>query len=534
MLILPRLSLSWPGAAALAAMILMTPPNVARAATPVSQLSEFDRAIPGRPLHPRTGTHLFAARGEFQAFQIAMPAPPAGFQLLDATCSDLMSDGHRSIARTNVTIYREHYVYVDSASPDWRGPNRSQGPGWYPDPLIPFRNAETGKPLAGVYRASPFRVSGSEILTLWVDVFVPRGTAPGDYHAVLTLSSDTGKVEIPWNLTVWNFELPLKPSLRSSFTFWNPAGKDAIEELLRHRLMPLRIPEAASSERQWQSSLGLSMTGTGFWSGADNSNCTMQPAPSVKTLLASVAAHDSGLYLFNYTADEVGNCRNLYPAIQAWARNLHEAHIRNLVVIAPTPQLYDDGGGTGRSAVDIWVVLPMQFPAATTQLAAIRAHGGELWSYNAAVQDPYSPKWLIDYDPIGYRLQAGFLSQSLGLTGLLYWRIDRWDGDVWKNVNNKGVFSAGNYPGEGLLLYPGGPAGVPGVVPSLRLKQLREGVQDYEYVEILKHLGRGDWALQQVRSIASDWTHWTRSGDDLEAVRQRLGAEINRLSTPTR
>jgi hypothetical protein len=423
---------------------------------------------------------------------------------------------------------------VDAASPDWHGPNRSQGAGWYPDPLIPLLNPATGKPPAGVYRAAPFRVEGSEILTLWVDVFVPRRAAPGEYHALLTVSSDQGKIEIPWTLTVWGFELPLQPSLRSAFAYWNPVGREAIEELLHHRLMPERIPAAgsASVEHEWKASLGLSMTDTGFWSGADNSHCTMKAAPPVNDLLAAAARHDPGLYLFNYTADEVQACRNLYPTIRAWARNLHEAHIRNLVVIPPTRELYDDGSGSGRSAVDVWVVLPVQYDHSSAELAAVRAHGNEVWSYNAVVQDGYSPKWLIDYDPIGYRLQAGFLSQSLGLTGLLYWRIDRWDGDVWKNVNNAGVFSSGNFPGEGLLVYPGGPAGLPGVVPSLRLKQLREGAQDYEYVELLKRLGRGDWALQQVRSVASDWAHWTRSGDELEAVRRRLGAEIERLSAP--
>jgi len=60
---------------------------------------------------------------------------------------------------------------------------------------------------------------------------------------------------------------------------------------------------------------------------------------------------------------------------------------------------------------------------------------------------------VIDFDPIGMRLQAGFISQSLNLTGLLYWRIDRWGSDPWNNVNNQGVFNSSNYPGEGVLVY---------------------------------------------------------------------------------
>ncbi len=517
----------------LAAAILVPAVLLFPAASPIAWhlLADSERAVPGRPLHSESDAHLFAARGEYQAFQIAIPAPQSGMQFVDAVSSDLSVSPNRRIDAGNITLYREHYVHVDAPSPDWHGKNHSLGAGWYPDPLIPFRNPKTKKPLAGNYRAAPFRVSASEILTLWVDVFVPRGTPPGEYHASITIVTDAGKMEIPWSLTVWNFDLPLRPTLQSSFAFWNQVSQDAKEELLRHRLMPQHIAQSpsASLDRELQSSHGLSMTDAGYWSGADNTHCTMKPPPPVKDLLATVAAHDPHLSLFNYTADEIQNCRDLYPMIQSWARNLHAAHIKNLVVMAPVQQLLDDG--TGRSAVDIWVVLPMQFAKDAAGLAEARAHGSEIWSYNALVQDSYSPKWLIDYDPIDYRLQAGFLSETMGLTGLLYWRIDRWDGDVWTQVNNQGVFSPGNYPGDGLLVYPGEPAGLPGVVPSMRLKQLREGEQDYEYVELLKKLGRGQWALQQIRSIAPDWTNWTRSGDALETIRRQLGAEIDRLST---
>ena len=53
------------------------------------------------------------------------------------------------------------------------------------------------------------------------------------------------------------------------------------------------------------------------------------------------------------------------------------------------------------------------------------AKGDSLWSYNTLVQDPYSPKWEIDFDPINFRIQPGFISQSLGPTGMLYWRGGR-------------------------------------------------------------------------------------------------------------
>jgi hypothetical protein len=37
---------------------------------------------------------------------------------------------------------------------------------------------------------------------------------------------------------------------------------------------------------------------------------------------------------------------------------------------------------------------------------------------------------------------------------------------------------------EGSLLYPGADVGVQGFIPSIRLKQIREGLEDYEYLTI--------------------------------------------------
>ena len=68
-----------------------------------------------------------------------------------------------------------------------------------------------------------------------------------------------------------------------------------------------------------------------------------------------------------------------------------------------------------------------------------------------------------------------------------YWKVDRWNPDPWDDVNNTGAFAPGhNYPGEGMLVYPGPDAGLVGAAPSMRLKWLRDGVDDYDYVQLLR------------------------------------------------
>ena len=210
-----------------------------------------------------------------------------------------------------------------------------------------------------------------------------------------------------------------------------------------------------------------------------------------------------------------------------WAQNLHRAGIDNLVTQEPVPQLYDDGLGTGRSAVDIWTMLPLAYDDAQSfsppRVTYVLQKGDKAWSYNDLVQDSYSPKWELDFLPINYRIQAGFISQSLGLTGLLYWSVDDWSPNPWDNPQGK---QDPDYPGEGVLVYPGAPAGLKGVAPSMRLKYLRDGVEDYEYVQLLKNCGQSAFALAEAQKVGPDWTHWTRDESLLDSVRKQLGSQI--------
>jgi Glycoside hydrolase 123 N-terminal domain/Glycoside hydrolase 123, catalytic domain len=470
---------------------------------------------------------LFAARGEAQSFQIVVRGGDGGLSVSNVNVSDLQGPDGALIPKTAFRLYREKYVHVDKTSPNWHGSNQPLGPGWYADALIPFTDPASGKPLSGAQlTAVPFDLKAGNNQPVWVDIEVPRTAKPGVYSGTYTVTSQHGDATGPISLTVWNFEMPASPALKSSFLFFQSGTREAQAELLRNRISPASTnPADQAALREY----GLSVNNTGPFSGADVGRCHMSPAPSPDKFKALAAAQHPGLYLYDYSADEIGHCTSLYPTIKQWAASMHQAGIKNLISMNPTPALYDDGTGSGRSAVDIWVVLPVMYNNNKANIAQVMKKGDEVWSYNTLVQDAYSPKWLIDFDPVNFRIQPGFLNQSLNLTGLLYWRVDRFPSDPWNNVNNSGTFSSGNYPGEGMLVYPGKQVGVTGVVASMRLKWLRDGVQDYDYVQILKSLGHEDEALKISRSVAPDWTNWTRDHNAVESARQQLGETISRI-----
>jgi len=475
-----------------------------------------------------TKVSLSAARGEYESFQIVANGGSSGLTNVNVTLSDLQGPDAHVIPRTSFTLFREKYMHVNSSSPNWKGSNQPMGAGWYADALIPFTDPSTGKPLSGAtLTAVPFDLKAGNNQPIWVDVLVPRTAAPGPYTGTYTLTSNEGNFTGPISLTVWNFSLPVAPALKSAFLFFREGSLAAQEELLRNKLSPLSTNP--QDQKLLMKDYGLSATSTGPFSGADVGRCAMSPAPSVSQFKSLAAAQQPGLLLYDYSADEIGHCTNLYPTIQQWSKNMHQAGIQNLISMSPTPALYSDGSGTGRSAVDIWVLLPVMYNNSKSQVEQVLKKGDTVWSYNTLVQDAYSPKWEIDFSPADFRIQPGFINQSLNLSGLLYWRIDNWSSDPWNNINNAGTYSSSNYPGEGALVYPGQQVGVPGVVASMRLKWLRDGVEDYDYIQILKNLGKEDVAMQIARSVGPDWTNWTRDPNAIESARQKLGETISQI-----
>ena len=83
-------------------------------------------------------------------------------------------------------------------------------------------------------------------------------------------------------------------------------------------------------------------------------------------------------------------------------------------------------------------------------------------------------------------------------------RIDFWNSDPSSSQDNAGLLSSANYPGEGVLVYPGSNVGIQGVAPSMRLKWIPDGSDDYDYIELLKQAGQGAFALQIARSVGGD------------------------------
>ena len=127
-----------------------------------------------KPAGNQREIELWAARGEYESFQVVVHAPAGGLKNVNVAISDLEGERGR-ITKASLALYREHYVQITHGSPDRGGTNRPLGPGWYPDALIPF--AAKG----GMLRppARPFDVAQSSNQPIWIDVFVEQRNTAG-------------------------------------------------------------------------------------------------------------------------------------------------------------------------------------------------------------------------------------------------------------------------------------------------------------------------------------------------------------------
>jgi hypothetical protein len=506
------------------------------------------RVGPDEPAEGISQIVLWAGRGEYESFQVIVRGPAGGMARATIWASGLIGARGQIISKANIHLYREQYVHIAKGSPDRGGTNRPLGPGWYADALIPVNDAvmdyagSSPERNEAIKARTAFTVAVGKNQPFWIDVFVPRSAESGEYHGTVTVAGKQGTASIRITLHVWNFESPLRPSLRSAFWIFNDAKSkppvsyaDRPENqqlLLEHKLMPLAVDPA--KEREFIDRFGLNISLLKWFDTASYGHCNQPPAPSVAELISQKEKHQPDLPLNVYLGDEVTPCANIFPALQEWAGNVRQAGLIPLLTATPLPVLRDDGSGQGRSVADIWVLLPKQFISNADDVAAARKKGGQFWAYTAAVQDSYSPKWAIDFSPANYRILGGFLSESQGVSGLLYWAVNSWAihavPDPWNNLVYK-ENAAGIPPGEGWLVYPGETSGDAGLVPSMRLKWIRKSVEDYEYVEMLKKAGRGDWALQIVKTVAADWAHWSQDPESIEKARRQLGAELDRISS---
>jgi hypothetical protein len=486
---------------------------------------------------------LSGGRGETVDAQIIVHAPASGLTNVNMSASDLTAPGGGTIPASNITLYREYYVTVTGTANYGGGSNPPLGSGTYAEPLIPFNDPETGAPLcrtSATLKACNASITAGENQPYWIDIAIPRGTAispSGSYTGNISITSTQGTVTIPVALTVWNFELPTQPSEFSLWTLWPPSAGNTTttvaRALMRNKVMSW-YDEAANASPD-KSNSGLNRSGLdGYFHIQVKCNGSHSNFPSPIEIDSAAAKFPETLPLDLYVGDELNDCPEGYAALRTIASHVHAANrtVKTILTVnAPEAKLFDDGHG--RSVIDHWVLLD-----SAEKWPALPFTGrGDLWSYTSC-NTGYgnTPEWLLDYPPINERIQAGFLNWTQGATGILYYRADGWTTGnsigSWNNVDTNACGAGLGRPGDGIFLYPPGPIGSTEPAPGIRLKAIRDGIQDFEYAQMLNNQGQAAYLVFVLKPIVASWTKWSHDPGDLESVREKFGQQLQQLSHP--
>lgn len=522
-----------------------------QAGVTITTLDGLTRVQPADSIIGGNSVAIKAARNEYEPFQIVVWADSGGATDVDMSISDFEDGQGNEIAATNVVFFREHFIYVTNSSP-----LSVYSPRWWPDALIPFEGTTNGPQVQ--YEAAPFDVTANTCQPVWVDVFVPAGTVPGNYTATVTVTEDGVTAgTIPVRLLVWNFELPDTASMRSLWPINETSLKNYYNILLDSAEFRALIDKYVSvlAEHRLNPQLPSHMYPTVNADGSlvlpnpyesSLTNFLAQKRPTGITIpIYGIPAKDTNFWpniynyfeargftnLFIYLSDEPGTLA-AYDYIRTNAAAIHSSEPRMKVLVTEQPTPQNGAWGTLVGSVDIWVPLWGLFE---TNSANARLNAGEeVWSYTANTQvygGQQSPYWEIDYPLLNYRIPA-WINWRFGLNGLLYWRANFWTAVGTNSWINPATFVSGGdtFNGEGSVLYPGIQAGVYGPATSMRLKQLREGAEDYEYLMLLQRSGRSQLASPIVYQIARTWSDWNTPHSDLFASRDELGNLLGGLA----
>jgi hypothetical protein len=551
---------------ALVAALLALP--FAVQATTVWITSSAEKILPGTAARAFVAPALTAAKNEFEAFQIAVVGPATNVSVT----ATALSGGPRSMPAPR--LFREALINIATPS----GPDGATGV--FPDALVPDVDDVVGEKR----NAFPFSVPAGEMRAVWVELHVPADAKAGAYAGSVVVHASEGDVAVPLTLTVYDFALPSTASLKSHFGLYYgdleaahgvsgaelPALHARYGQLgLDHRISVSSFDDGDRELEHFAKNYGPLIDGA----------APTQLAGARLTSVAFLGARTAAGYaswatyfkgrgwfgrLFDYTCDEpswprpndVSSCRwdsdtrPEYASIPTVSSRVSVAKQGDPAFrVLVTANVQDAAALASRIDVLAPVLNDMDnkasYPLAGAQHSAydpfLAQAGKDVWMYQSCMShgcgfgttDAYWGGWAsyaVDASAVRNRAME-WLSFQWGVTGEFYYESTEsyHNGSPWTNVAAYG----GN--GDGTLFYPGTPSAIGGAthvpVASIRLKMIREGMEDYEYLKLLADAGDPLLAGQLAKSLFPN--AWTQpSIADLYAARDHIARRIVELTAP--
>jgi uncharacterized protein (TIGR03382 family) len=517
-----------------------------------------EKVRPTTQPRPVTEARVASARNEFEAFQVVVTGPATN---VSARVSALEGPGRLD----DVKLYRVDLMNVTSSS------SLDGGTGRWPDALVPDVDDVVGEKR----NAFPFGVPAGESRAIWVEVRVPPDAAPGTYFGNVTVTSAEGEANIPVVFTVWDITLPATSSLRTFFglgygTINRAHGTTGDSDAqLRARYGAFGLDHRISVSGIWDDGAHTDMGHFDRFYKPLVEGSAQTRLPGAKwTTVKYVGSRSVDQYkrwaqkaraegwfdaLFDYTCDEppltcawseINSRTNTVHAAdpemktlvttQIWEADAHGVS-SGIDIIVPVVNWMDDKpgsehAGNNRSKYDGFLGSSPQKELWLYQSCMSHGCGGTVNFGSPTASDQYYTGWptyMIDASAVRNRAME-WISFLENATGELYWESSFAYASRGINAWTSQWDFSGN--GDGTLFYPGTPGKIGGTthipVASIRLKMIREGMEDYEYLKILSDLGHGDEARAIARDLFPSAYETEVSPEKVMAAREALAVQI--------
>jgi hypothetical protein len=506
-----------------------------RCVTPLTYPSQAEAASPELVLE--------LARRECESAQILITAGDAGpvtdvaVSLTDVAGADGQRfDGELSWQRVGYIRRQRPYHQHPCGVPAEEN--------WLPDPLLP---------------PAPFAVRASATQGIWLTARAGAGAKPGVYTGRALVTSGSKPLRnIPVTLRVRDFSNPKTFGMPTAFCVMDGFTKaqypDRFEEMKRkthdlmlsHRLDPddisrteppriedllyardkgmcrfniLNLVPKPDKPSKWLCYSPLSAYTPAFY---EELKARLTP------YVAELRKHGLEKSAYLYGFDE--RAHDYYPAIGELWRKL-KADFPDIPVMTTAMMYRDMRDGKAYPEQDItdWFC-PLTSVYDPELSSKLRAQGRQVWWYVCCGPTyPQANYASLEYPFVEGRL-LGWMTYRYHSDGLLFWHVNLWPDkpplktddtflDAWEAENSLRM------PGDGQLLYPG----ADGPLPSIRLANVRDGIEDYEWLLMLEQK-KGRAAAEALSAeLIRGMTDFERSPDALRKTRARLADALERL-----
>ncbi len=521
--------------------------------------------------------NVAGAGNEHVPFQVVISTPvpaghrpqaPGGFFI---KASNLTSKQGKTIPQAQISFYLEHYIMLSGVS------SPIGATGYWPDALAPIKEPFSMAAQYAVVQNRP----------IWVDLSIPSSTPGGTYTGTITVTQNGERVEtLKVEVEVYDFSLPDKTHLITYMNiskgslagfYHKEASSQEIDQLTQtyyeflyaHRMEPWfndqlqpkivvngEKVEVKFDDARYQHYLNK-LNSKRVLLDAYPSDLERQIAAEpfskgfnqkVKSYISQVESYFEkhgwkDRLVFNSPVDEP-NTRQDYEDTRQWALLLHEAAEGIRFLSTESPVTDNPDWGTLRGHVNNFSVHGNALNDQDVKQAINeeQAKGGEMTWYISCDQAYPQPNYFIDAPALDL-VMVPWITARYQMAGILYWALNYWSQtpNPWLDAVTfiSGFVCSGGYilNGEGSLLYPGdytkrytGQPNVDGPVSSIRFELLREGIEDYEYLWMLKDLGDKEYADSLVHNMVIDVSTFSRNRKELYLTRKAMAKRLEELT----